>query len=362
MDDTKYWLAINSNTKIGPANFQKLFNYFGDLKKAWEADSGDLVRAGLSQKIIESFLETRQQIKPEKELEKLNKLKIKILTLKDKSYPLNLKEIHLPPPVLYIKGEILPEDEQALGVVGTRKMTIYGKRACSEIVWGLAKNKITVVSGLALGIDAVAHRTALEAGGRTIAVLGSGLDRVYPASNLQLAQKIVNENRGAVISEFPLGTISFKSNFPQRNRIISGLSLGTLVVEAAQRSGALITANFTLEQNRQVFAIPGSIFSSQSAGCNNLIKLGAKAVSSYLDILDDLNIPDKWLGQSAEEIKPETKEEMEILKILDRDEPIQIDKIIQKTGFEVSQVSSTLMLMEIKGMVKNLGSANYVRK
>ncbi len=357
--DLQFWVALNK-AGLGPASFEKLLDYYKTAEKAWLAFESDLRRIGLDKRALPGFLEKRSKINPEKELSKIQKLGIKILTIKDKKYPKALAEIPKPPPVLFYKGELKKEDESAFAVVGTRRLTPYGKRVCEKITYGLAKNGLTVVSGLALGIDSVAHKTALEAGARTIAVLGTSLDFIYPQTNKNLAEKIVQN--GAVISEFPLGTQGFPGNFPQRNRIISGLSLGTLVIEAAARSGSLITARFALEQNREVFTIPGSIYSSQSEGCNNLIKMGARAVTDYDDILDELSLKDKWKGGKKEKVSFENKDEERIWKVLDSDRAVHIDRIAEKSGLAIFEVSSVLTLMEMKGMVKNLGAQNYVRK
>jgi len=358
MTDKKFWLAFNV-LGIGPKTFQKLLDYFGSVEKAWQATESDLNKAGLLPKTITNMIAKRPKINPDKELKKVQNLGIQVLILVDRQYPKMLLEIADPPPVLYLKGELTKSDHLAIAVVGTRRMTPYGKRVGEKIVAGLAHNDLTIVSGMALGIDSVAHRTALENGARTIAVLGTGLDNIYPFSNQRLAEKIIQN--GAVISEFCLGTQGYASNFPQRNRIISGLALGTLVVEAAARSGTLITAKFALEQNREVFAVPGSIFSPQSESCLNLIKMGAKLTTDYTDILDELNIKDQWQGEK-ESVAPETEQEAKILNILDCDLAKHIDRIISQTGFKTAEVLSLLTLMEMKGMIKNLGAQNYVRK
>src|SRR5439155_13566721 len=212
------------------------------------------------------------------------------LTWETEGYPKRLRELDDAPPVLYALGELSAADDWAVGVVGTRRATSYGREAATQLSSGLAESGVTVVSGLAHGIDTVAHKAALDAGGRTIAVLGSGLDVIYPYENRQLVRRILDEGVGAVITEYPLGTQPDAMNFPPRNRIISGMSLGVLVVEAGEKSGALITVTFALEQGRDVFAVPGPITSRVSEGTNNLLKLGAKCVTSARDILEELNI------------------------------------------------------------------------
>lgn len=283
---------------------------------------------------------------------------IRKITLQDKNYPAILKEIHDPPKELYIKGEIINQDKVAIGVVGTRKYTQYGKEVALDIAGKLAKLGITIVSGLAKGIDTFAHQAALENGGRTIAVLGSGMDKrsFFPRSNYSLSEKI--SQQGAVISEYPPGTRGTHFTFPQRNRIISGLSLGVVVIEAPEESGALITAALALEQNREVFAIPGSIYEKNSIGTNRLIKLGAKLVTDVEDILEELNLS-HLLTLEKKKVKPDNKEEEIILSILSA-QPVHIDEIIKKSGLSAGIVNSTLMILELKKAVRNLGKNNYI--
>jgi len=286
---------------------------------------------------------------------------IRKITLQDKEYPAILKEISDPPKELYIKGEIIPQDKVAVAVVGTRKYSQYGKQAVLDIAGKLAKLGITIVSGLAKGIDTFAHQAALENNGRTIAVLGSGMDKksFSPLRNYELGEKIA-EN-GAVISEYPQGTPGAIFTYPQRNRIISGLSLGVVVIEAPQESGALITANLALEQNREVFAVPGDIYSKNSQGTNQLIKMGAKLVNDIEDILEELNLSHLINAPRKEKVKPETKEEEIILSFLSL-QPVHIDEIIKLSKLPVSVVNSTLTVLELRGAVRNLGRNNFILK
>src|SRR3989344_3929142 len=339
-NELKYWLAFNQINEIGPVRFQKILAYFPDLKTAWQAPTKDF-----------------QEISPDEELEKIKAKKINVATILDDNYPKLLKEIYAPPPLLYYLGVLDLNDQNPLAVVGTRKMTSYGQQVTQKIVSDLASAGLTIISGLALGVDACAHQTALAVGGKTAAVLGHGLDQIYPMSNRLLAKKIL-QNNGALISEFPLGMLPFKSNFPQRNRIIAGLSLGTLVVEAGLESGALITAQFALEQNREVFAVPGDINRFGSQGPNQLIKNGAKMVSAADDILEFLNIKQIKNFNLANKILPQTEEEKIIQKAL-ANEPRHIDKIAQLVRLDISIVSATLTMMEMKGLVKNLGNQIY---
>lgn len=294
---------------------------------------------------------------------------IKTINIKDKEYPKLLKKIDGSPKTLYIKGELNPDDI-CFGVVGTRRFSPYGKQVAFEIAGDLAEAGLTIVSGLAPGIDTFAHQAALEKGGlvrrspkgeggRTIAVLGTGIDEksIYPQSNLKLAKDIV-ESGGCLISEYAPGTQGWKGNFPARNRIISGLSLGVLVVEAKEKSGALITANDAFKQKRRVFAVPGSIYSPNSRGPHILIKKGATLVVSAEDILKELNLP--RMGKKKE-LKGDTKEEELILRML-MEEALNIDKIIKKTGLAPATVNSFLAILEIKGKIRNLGGGIYSLK
>ncbi len=288
----------------------------------------------------------------------MSKENIKKIILEDNNYPKILKEIHDPPKALYVRGNFSTKDKLAVGIVGTRNYTSYGKQAAENIAGDLAEVGITIVSGLAKGIDTWAHKAAVERGGRTIAVLGSAADpkSVYPSCNRKLADKIT-EN-GAVISEYPQGIKSERWFFAQRNRIISGLSLGILVVEAPEKSGALITAACALEQNREVFAIPGSIYSENSIGTNKLIQMGAKLVTKANDILEELNLP--LLEEKNKSFKPKTKQEEILLNILTK-EPIHIDEITKKSKLDTRIVSSTLIMLELKGVVKNTGGSYYIK-
>jgi len=282
---------------------------------------------------------------------------IKTITIKDKSYPKLLKEIKDPPEILYFRGELNP-NEQCFAVVGTRMFSPYGKQVALEIAGDLAEAGLTIVSGLAPGIDTFAHTATVERNKRTIAVLGTGADEksIYPQSNLKLAQRIL-ETGGCLISEYPPGTPGSKFTFPQRNRIISGLSFGVLVVEAKQKSGALITANWARKQERKIFAVPGSVHSLNSKGPHYLIKTGAKLVENANDILKELNL---FLSVSDTDriVKGENEEENLILEAL-KEEALYIDKIIEKTKLSAAKVASTLAILEIKGKVRNLGRNIY---
>lgn len=359
MTDLKYWLGFNLVKGIGPSKLRALLDYYGDVAAAWKASKRELERVGLDKRAIGTFLETRAEVDLDAYLKKVRDANVKVLTWESDEYPRYLRETPAPPPVLYVAGELLETDQWAVAVVGTRRLSAYGKQMTRELVAGLVRNNVTIVSGLALGIDGIAHKTAVEMGGRTLGVLGSGIDCLYPPKHRNLARRIIKERRGAIISDYPLGTQPDGKNFPPRNRIISGLSLGVLVIEAGERSGALITANYALEQNREVFALPGNVNSRASAGTNRLIQQGAKLVVSYEDILEELNLtmaPQQMVVQMA---VPETKEEATLLEHLSP-EPSHVDELSRASGMDSAKVSSTLALMELKGMVQQVGGMRYV--
>ncbi len=349
-------MGFNAIPGIGCVKFSQLENHFGSLEEAWKAGPAELRNAGLDRNSVRAINDWKPRISLEAEMEKLERFGIKILTWHDPDYPARLKEIYDYPPVLYVRGSIIAEDEWCLAVVGTRRPTVYGRQVTEEIVTELARSKITIVSGLAKGIDSVAHQSALEAGGRSIAVMGGGLDTIYPAENTNLARSIIKN--GALISEYRLGTRPKPENFPRRNRIMSGLSLGVLVVEAGDTSGALITAHLALEQNREVFAIPGSILSPASRGANHLIQEGAKLVRDFTDILEELNLTAVAEQLEMRELVPSSDTEALLLKKLGA-EPIHIDELCRLSALPASTVSSTLAIMELKGMVKQVGAMNY---
>lgn len=355
-----YLIALNHFPKFGPARLKKIKKHFVDFKDAFNSTSKELIQAGIDESVANEFIANRININPPEIVAKLNKENINVISTEDQLYPKLLTEIYDPPQILYYLGKLSKEDEFSLAIIGTRKYTNYGKQVVESITRDLTNNNISIISGLALGIDALAHNASLEAGGRTIAVLGSGLDsqNIYPSANRYLAKKII-EAGGAIISEFPLGTPPLRHHFPQRNRIIAGLTLGTLVIEAGEKSGALITARFALEQNREVFAVPGHIFSLASAGTNHLIKQGAKAVTSAVDIMEALDLVHASSYIANKKIIPETKEEEIIIKELSF-EPLHINELIRLTKLDTGIINSTLTIMEMKGMVKNLGGMQYV--
>jgi DNA processing protein len=355
---TRYALAFNLVPQIGPAKLQRLLEHFGDLETAWHANHFDLAAAGLDKRALENLIAARKKINLDAELEKIARANVRLITLDDPAYPRLLKQIPHAPFVLYVKGNIIPDDEWALAVVGTRRATAYGREATRTIVTDLVRNRITIVSGLARGIDAEAHRTALDHKGRTLAVLGSGVDVIYPPEHKKLAEAICAN--GALISEYPLGTQPEAGNFPPRNRIISGLTLGTLIVEGDLATGARITIEYALEQGRETFAVPGNIFHRESRGPNKMIQRGeVKLVTSAMDILEELNLTMIEEHQEARAALPENETEATLLKHLSA-EPLHVDELCRETQLPAATVSSTLTLMELKGLVRQVGGMQYV--
>ncbi|MAT96494.1 MAG: DNA-protecting protein DprA [Anaerolineaceae bacterium] len=358
MSDLKYWLGFNLVKGIGPAKVQALLDYYGSLANAWQANEYELQKIGLDRRAIKTFLETRQAVDLDLALARVEQAGVSLLTWEMPTYPKYLREIPNPPPLLYYQGELREQDQWAVAVVGTRRLTGYGRQVTQDLVAGLVQNNVTIISGLARGIDAIAHKTAVEFGGRTLAVLGSGLDCIYPAEHRTLAQEIA-QGQGAIISEYGLGVQPEAKNFPPRNRIISGLSLGVIIVEAGERSGALITTNFALEQNREVFAVPGNINSPVSSGPNKLIQEGAKLVRRVEDVLEELNLHMVVEHTAVQMVLPETAEEVALYTQLSA-QPVHIDELSRATGLPSALVSSTLTLMELKGMVQQVGGMNYI--
>jgi DNA processing protein len=359
MSDLKYWLGFNAVSGIGPAKIQALLGAFGDLEPAWRASEGQLRDIGFDVRAIESLRETRQTLDLDRLVGLVEASGAHVLTWDNSDYPSLLRQIPAAPPVIFVRGGFEPVDQWAVAIVGTRRLSAYGRLVAHDLATGLARNGITIVSGLARGIDGVAHRAALEADGRTIAVMGCGIDRVYPPEHRDLAHAIV-AGQGALVTDFPLGTEPSSANFPARNRLISGLSLGVLVIEAGERSGALITARFALEQDREVFAVPGNINSPVSVGANRLIQQGAKLVTGIEDILEELNLRMAGEQAAAQVVLPDSAEEAALLSQLST-QPLHVDDLGRLTGMPSYLISSTLTMMELKGMVQQVGGMNYVR-
>lgn len=366
MDERLYWLGFSVFPGIGPRRFKTLLKRFGSAKETWKVTGPGLVKAGLGEKLVSRFEKFRREFSLEGYANKLKEKKVWFLTLDDEEYPKQLQEIPNPPFVLYVKGS-LPEQsilgvEPLIAVVGTRKITNYGREVTEFLVRDLVSAGFAIVSGLAIGIDSVAHSTAVENDGKTIAVLGCGVDCCTPATNQHLYNSIVDSG-GLILSEFPLSQIPTKGSFPSRNRIIAGLSAGVLVTEGAEDSGSLITADYAFKFGRKVFAVPGPITSSLSRGPHKLLERGARLVTSGEDILKELQISNNKLQintkvQSSKKQKG-TREERRILEILENEE-LHIDEIVRRSGWDIAKISSLLSLMEIKGMLRDVGGGTFI--
>ncbi len=356
MDPKAYWVGFNMVKGVGAVRLRALLDYFGSLETAWQAPIDQLRLAGLPPRSLEYLLKLRKECSLEKVWEKVQRGGVQVLTWEDAEYPNRLLQIDQPPPVLYMRGQLLPEDTWSVAVVGTRRVTTYGRQVAEEVAAFLARNGVTVVSGLARGVDRIAHESALKSNGRTIGVLGSGVDRIYPPEHANLAERMAAS--GAIISDYPLGTPPESTNFPPRNRLISGLTLATVVVEASHTSGALITATFAAEQGREVFAVPGSIYGPQSKGANRLIRDGAYPLIDFESILEVLNLSQIQEHHVARSLLPADDIEANLLKVL-ADEPQHVDDICVRSGLSIAQVSATLTVMELKGMVRQVGAMNF---
>ncbi len=357
--ETAYFVAFSVFPGIGPVRFKLLFDYFGSAKRAWEAPISELKEIGLGDIVSRKFDEFRELADIAGYMSTLTRLHVTPLTMYDPRYPPLLREIPDPPFVLYVLGKKKgpPIDlTRTIAVVGTRKITPYGREVTERLVTDLVRAGCTIISGMAYGVDAVAHRSALDAGGKTIAVLGCGIDIIAPASNARLYHEIA-DGGGAVVSEMPLGHRPTKGLFPARNRIISGLSLGTLVVEGAGDSGSLITARNAGEQGREVFAVPGPITSQLSKGPAILLKNGAVLVETAADILDALGLGTA-LKATSKRYKGETDEERRVLEILFT-ERCHVDTLVKRTNLTIAGVAATLTVLEIKGIVKDYGEKVY---
>jgi DNA processing protein len=357
-DDLRYWVGFHRIQGIGAVRLRALLERFGDLEQAWHATHAALQSAGLSADLAQQVLQARHELDLKAELEKIEASGYHVLCLKDSAYPDRLKQIASPPILLFTWGELTAADKISVAIVGTRRPTDYGLAVAQEIAGYLAATGVTVVSGLARGIDRAAHQGALEAGGRTIAVLGSGLDKIYPPEHKRLAARMAEA--GCVISEYPLGTDPEGRNFPIRNRIISGVSLAVVVVEAGKRSGALITADFAADQGRDVFAVPGTIHRPMSTGANRLIQAGAYPLLEPGEILETLNLGLVIEQLSLEESLPQDPDERAVLEQMGS-EPVHADEIGKRAGLQAQKVNAVLTMLELKGRVRRTGGMNFVR-
>ncbi len=362
-----YWLGFCVFPGIGPIKFKKLLAAFGTAENAWKAQLTDLKMSGIGQSTALQFDEFRKTFSPYAYEEDLQKQNVSFLTLTDEGYPARLLSSKNSPTVLFVKGSFAfnaPENAIAIAVVGTRKITDYGRRVTESLTSELVAAGCVIVSGLAMGVDAVAHRATILAGGRTVAVLGSGVDLCTPMEN-QTIYKSILEHDGAIISESPLGRVPNKGSFPSRNRIIAGMSLGVLVTEGAEDSGSLITAKDAFENGRKVFAVPGPITSLVSRGPLTLLGKGAKLVMSGADILEELGLErdkrdrvKRGYGRGDKRVKGDTEEEQRIITVL-TNEQLHFDELMRRTKMTSSQLGSFLSLMEMKGLVKSLDQGMY---
>ncbi len=368
MNDIERLIILNMVEDIGSVRTQALLKHFGSLDKVFKAKENEIREVEKVGPIIAARMpQAIRDINLKKEMDLIKKYSVRVITFLDKDYPENLKNIYDPPVVLYMKGDILPEDKLAVAIVGSRLASFYGLQTAERLGFELASRGVTIVSGLARGIDSSAHKGALKAKKRTIAVLGSGLANIYPEEHKDLADKI--SESGAVISEFPMRTIPDKGNFPKRNRIISGLSLGVVCVEAAEKSGALITCDCALEQGREVFAVPGKVDSITSKGTNKLIKQGAKLAQGVEDILEELNLCN-FASCHSGNLRSCTavstagnaldKDESLVYTLLSSD-PKHMDNICQESGIGLNRIAGILLNLEIKKFAKQLPGKNFVK-
>jgi DNA processing protein len=356
-DPRLYWVGFNYVKGIGAARFRALLDFFGEAEAAWRASPAELRATGLSEKLVGGIVKARTSLDLERIWDRIQEQKITVLTWADEDYPRRLKEIDAPPPVLYLRGGLLPQDEWAVAIVGTRRITAYGRQVAEEVAGLLAAKGVTVVSGLARGVDGVAHTSALRGGGRTLAVLGCGVDQIYPPEHRTLSERVVAS--GALISDYAPGTPPDGVNFPPRNRIISGLSLAVVVIEAGETSGALITAKFAAEQGREVFAVPGYITAPSSVGANRLIQQGARPLLDCQELLEVLNLSLLNEQVEARTVLPADPVEAQLLSVLSA-QPLHVDELRGQTDLPIETVSAALALMELKGMVRQVGGMQYV--
>jgi len=349
-------VALSQVSHIGPVRLGRLRDHFGSLDLAWEAAAGDL-RGVLDERACREVLLARERISPAEVMERIAKSGAEVITVLDDVYPRILREIPGPPPVLYVRGMLPLQDEPTVAIVGTRRATSYGREATTRVASELAAAGVTIVSGLAKGVDGFAHRAALESAGRTVAVMASGVDIIYPPEHRQLAERIVES--GALVSDYPPGAKPDAPNFPARNRIISGLSLATIVIEAPSRSGALITVGFAADQGRDVYAVPGSILSAASEGSNRLLRQGAIPLTSAADLLEDLKLAPSVVEEPEQIAFPMTDDERSLYALV-TSEPQHIDELAYGAGFTIAAASALLTMLELKGLVINAGAQHYM--
>lgn len=358
----KYLNALNKITGFGPKTLEKLSGFFSSFEEAWQSNREKLLLSGIGEKSADRFLKEREHLDPLAEWEKLVRENVQMIPRNDPSFPTLLKEIPTCPFVLYYKGNLaILNDRPAIAIIGSRKYSRYGQEATLKFSNDLSRAGFTIVSGLALGIDSIAHTGTLSSDGKTVAFLGNSLDEknIYPRYNVNLSREIVASG-GALISEYPLETPAGNYTFPARNRLIAGATLGTLVIEAGEKSGSLITAELALEFNREVFAVPGDIFSPGSVGANSLIQKGAKLVRRTEDVLEEIGLQESLADKNRLAYKAESETEKSLLSLLSR-EPLHIDKLARMAKLGTMTVASTLSILEIKGVIRNVGGQNYIK-
>ena len=361
MSEKEAWVALNLIPGLGPVKVRRLLERFGSARQILSAGEEDLRGvAGVGGDLARTIRDWRRHVDVEGEIKLAGELGARIISMADGEYPEILKQIHDPPVVLYLWGGFEGRDRHAVGVVGTRNPSVYGSEMANKLAYQLAYAGVTVVSGLARGVDTAAHLGALAAGGRTIAVVGSGLAQLYPPENAELAERI--RGSGVVVSEFPLRTSADRQTFPMRNRIVSGLSVGLLVVEAGVRSGALITAGMAAEQGRSVFALPGRVDSPRSAGCNRLIQQGAKLVTCAQDVLDEFGLLFREVPELRGREMPEGLSEVErkVFEAVGDGEPT-VDEVVGRSGLPTNEVASTLLSLELRKLIRSLPGGRMVR-
>lgn len=358
-NELQYWVAFSRIPTVGRVRLGLLEDRLGSLEAAWAAPTSELTAAGLDRNVVESIREHRPAIDPAKEIDRVKSAGVTAFTWHDEAYPILLREIDDLPPILYMRGTF-PHGTPSVTIVGTRKPTAYGREVATHLAGELAEAGVSIISGLARGIDGASHRAALKAGGRTVAVLGCGVDVVYPPEHAQLMNEIAQT--GAVISEYPLGAKPEARHFPRRNRLLSGLSVATLVIEAGEGSGTLSTVKFALEQNREVLCVPGSIYSPASTLTNKLIQEGAKPILSTRDVLEELQaLPLAETQQALPGLNYEATADETIIYDTLAYEPQHVDDISRATGLAVTDVTGALTVMELQGWVLQVGRMNYIR-
>jgi len=362
-EEAFYWLALSLTPGVGSTLMRRLLDRFKTPEAVFHAPRKELLEIeGLGEKVAQEIRKGPLEKAVEKELHLLREVGGRLITLKDEEYPKRLGDIYDPPALLYMRGELKKEDELAVSIVGSRKTTPYGRWFTEKVSQELARYGVTIVSGMARGIDGLAHWGAISGGGRTIAVLGCGVDVIYPSENRNLFAKIIDH--GAILSEFPMGSPPEGGHFPRRNRIISGLSIGVVVVQANEKSGSLITAGYALEQGREVFAVPGNVGTETSRGTHRLIKEGAKLVESSEDILEEILPQWRREGEATPKVEapPDLPEEERVLYELLGETPLHIDVMIRESRLDPGKVSSILLNLELKGLVSQWPGKCFSKK